>query len=68
MKLYAIINKNNNRLIRYSTDVQSESIYSYTDPATKNMIQVHETCIPNVEYSSEYIGKKYNTQTGTFED
>ena len=68
MKLYAILNKNDNKLLRYSTHLQAESNYSYTDPVTKNKIDIHEICIPNVEYSSDYLGKTYNIETGTFED
>lgn len=69
MKLYGIFDKlDNYKLLRYSTALIQESIVQASVPETRSYKTVHEICIPDIEYSSDYIGKKYNIQTGTFED
>lgn len=67
MKHYGIFNQNDNyRLLRYSTDEQTSSTYSYTDSVTKVALDVSEVCLPDIEYSEDNIGKKYNPNTGLF--
>jgi hypothetical protein len=67
MKYYGIFNKNDNyKLLRYSTDEQAETSYSYTNPTTQVVVTVNEVCLPDIEYSEDNIGKKYNPNTGLF--
>lgn len=67
MKYYGIFNQNDNyKLLRYSTDEQVGSVYSYTDPVTKVLVSVNEVCLPDIEYSEDNIGKEYDTNTGLF--
>jgi hypothetical protein len=67
MTYFGIFNINNNyKLLRYSTQEQSERVYDEVDPATKQTFTVHEVCLPNIEYSEENIGKSYDPSTGTF--
>ena len=69
MKLYGIFNQNDNyKLLRYSTDEQTENTYSYTDPVSKTFVTVHEVCIPDIDYSEDFIGKFYNLETQTFSE
>jgi len=69
MKLYGIFNLNdNNKLLRYSTDLQAERTYIWNDPVSKSELTIHEICLPDIEYSEQYIGKKYNIETGIFEE
>ena len=69
MKLYGIFNQNDNyKLLRYSTDEQTENTYSYTDPVSKTLVAVHEVCIPDIDYSENFIGKFYNLETQTFSE
>lgn len=67
MKLYGIFDQNKNyKLLRYSTDEQVNSIRQEFDYQTKTYYEVSEICLPNIEYSEEYIGKSYNLDTKTF--
>lgn len=67
MRLYGIFDQNNNyKLLRYSTDEQSETSYSYTDPITKTTVTVHEICMGDIDYIEENIGKEYDPETGLF--
>lgn len=67
MKLYGIFDENNNyKLLRYSHAEQNSSEYKNFDYATKTFYQVKEVCLPDIEYSEDYIGKNYNPNTKTF--
>lgn len=67
MKLYGIFDKNKNyKLLRYSTDPQTDYTYQAFDYNTKAYYEVKETCIPNIEYSEENINKNYDINTHTF--
>lgn len=67
MKLYGIFDTNQNyKLLRYSTQEQTENEYQETDPTTKQIFTVHELCLPEIEYSDDNIGKHYNPTTGEF--
>jgi hypothetical protein len=67
MKYYGIFDQNNNyKLLRYSTDEQTENTYNYTDPVSKSLVTVHEVCIADIEYSEDNIGREYNPDTGLF--
>jgi hypothetical protein len=69
MKLYGIFDQNKNyKLLRYSTDEQTDWVYQSFDYATKTSYEVREICLPNIEYSDSYIGKYYNSNTDTFSD
>lgn len=68
MKLYGIFDQNKNyKLLRYSTDPQTDYTYQAFDYNTKTYHEVKETCLPDIEYSEEYIGKNYNPNTKTFQ-
>lgn len=67
MRLYGIFDQNNNyKLLRYSTDEQTEHTYSYTNPVTKASSIIHEVCIADIDYAEEYIGQYFNPNTKTF--
>jgi hypothetical protein len=67
MKYYGIFDQNNNyKLLRYSTDEQSGNSYTYTDPVSKTLVTVNEICLPEIDYSEDYIGKFYNLETQIF--
>ena len=69
MKLYGIFDQNKNyKLIRYSDVEQTDSVYQKFDYPTKTYYEVREVCLPNIEYSEDYIGKYYNSNTDTFSD
>jgi len=69
MKLYGIFDKlDGYRLLRYSTAEANESINIVVVPGTYTTKEVHEVCIPDIEYSETNLGKRYNIQTGTFEE
>ena len=69
MKLYGIFDKlDNYRLLRYSMAPLEDNIVNMAIPATRTYKTVHEVCLPDIEYSSENIGKIYNIQTQTFEN
>jgi len=69
MKLYGIFDQNKNyKLLRYSTVEQADSVVQAFDYPTKTYYEVREVCIPNIEYSEEYIGKYYNSHTDTFSE
>lgn len=70
MKLYGIFDKlDNYKLLRYSMAPIEDSIINVTlDPVTQTSITVHETCLSGIEYSLEYIGRHYNTETNTFDN
>lgn len=66
-KLYGIFDKNQNyKLLRYSTDEQTGGVYKHFDYATKTYYEVEEVCLPDIEFSEEYIGKNYNLTTKSF--
>ena len=68
MKLYGIFDINKNyKLLRYSQVEQGSSTYKVFDYPTKTFNEVKEVCLPNIEYSEEYIGKNYNPSTDSFE-
>jgi len=68
MKLYGIFDENKNyKLLRYSDTEQTNNTYQAFDYPTKTYSEVKEVCLPNIEYSEEYIGKNYNPSTDTFE-
>lgn len=68
MKLYGIFDENKNyKLLRYSEIEQINNTYQSFDRSTKTYFEVKEVCLPNIEYSEEYIGKNYNPSTDTFE-
>lgn len=66
MKLYGIFDQNY-KLLKYSTDAQAEKTYTYTDPISKSIITIIEICLPDIEYSEDYIGKVYNVNTKLFQ-
>ena len=67
MKLYGIFDKNQNyKLLRYSQLEQLENTYEEYDRYTNINVEVHEVCLPDIEYSEDSIGKTYNTETQTF--
>lgn len=67
MTYYGIFDINQNyKLIRYSTQPQSERVYEEIDPVTKQSFTIHEICLPEIKYSEEYFGKTYDPSTGTF--
>ena len=69
MKLYGIFDQNKNyKLLRYSEVEQVDSVYLALDYPTKTSYEVREICIPNIEYSENYIGKYYNSNTNTFSE
>ena len=56
MKLYGIFDQNKNyKLLRYSEVEQVDSVYLALDYPTKTSYEVREICIPNIEYSENYI-------------
>ena len=68
MRLYGIFDLNSNyKLLRYSQVEQGTSTYNVFDYITKTSKEVIEVCLPNIEYSEEYIGKNYNQSTDSFE-
>lgn len=69
MRLYGIFDKlDNYRLLRYSMAELEECIVNAVVPATRTYKTVHEVCLPDIEYSPENIGKRYNIDTQTFEN
>lgn len=67
MNYFGIFNINDNyKLLRYSTQEQSERVYDEVDPATKQTFSVHEVCLPDIPYVEENIGKSYDPSTGIF--
>jgi len=67
MNLYGIFDKlDNYKLLRYSTAPILESIVKYAEPLTHTYKTVHEVCLPDIEYSTDNIGKYYNIETNTF--
>ena len=67
MRLYGIFDQNKNyKLLRYSTDEQTDSVSQAFDYTTKTYYEVREVCLPNIEYLESYIGKYYNSNTDTF--
>ena len=67
MKLYGIFDQNKNyKLLRYSTDEQNNPVYQKFNHSTKTYSEVKEVCLPNIEYSEEYIGKNYDPNTQRF--
>jgi len=67
MKLYGIFDENKNyKLLRYSHAEQNSSVYKAFDYNTKTFYEVKEVCLPNIEYSEEYIGKNYDPNTQIF--
>jgi len=69
MLYFGIFNTNDNyKLIRYSDIEQTSRQYLETDPVTKQSFQVNEICLPNIEYSTDHIGKHYDPNTNTFVD
>lgn len=68
MKLYGIFDKlDNYKLLRYSTAPIEDSIINVTiDPIAQTSATVHETCLPEIEYSLDYIGKYYDLETNSF--
>ena len=69
MRLYGIFDQNKNyKLLRYSTDEQTSSVYQAFDYPTKTYYEVREVCLPNIDYVEGNIGKNYDPNTGTFID
>lgn len=69
MKLYGIFDKlDGYRLLRYSTAEVTEFIGVTVIPGTYTTKEVHEVCIPDIEYSEDHLGKRYNIDTGSFEN
>jgi len=67
MKLYGIFDENKNyKLLRYSEVEQTSRTYQNFDYPTKTFYEVKEVCLPDIEYSEEYIGKNYNLNTQQF--
>lgn len=67
MKLYGIFDQNQSyKLLRYSTVEQADTIVQAFDYPTKTYYEVKEVCIPNIEYSEDYLGQYYNSNTDTF--
>lgn len=67
MKLYGIFDKNQNyKLLRYSQLEQVENIHEEYDRVTNTNVLIHEICLPDIDYSEDYIGKTYNIETQTF--
>jgi hypothetical protein len=68
MKLYGIFDQNNNyKLLRYSNAPQEARTYQASNyPTSSSYSTVNEICLSDIEYSTENIGKNYNTTTKTF--
>lgn len=67
MNYFGIFNINDNhKLLRYSTQEQVERVYDDMDSVSKQLVSVHEICLPNIPYATENIGKTYDPSTGTF--
>jgi hypothetical protein len=67
MKLFGIFDLNQNyKLLRYSQLEQIDRICSEYDRDTNTYYEVHEVCLPEIDYSEENIGKTYNIETQTF--
>jgi len=67
MKLYGIFDKNHNyKLLRYSQLEQLNREYEDYNHVTKETLNIHEVCLPEIDYSEDNIGKTYNIETGTF--
>lgn len=69
MKLYGIFDKNQNyKLLRYSDIEQTSLKYRVFDPVNKTYSneEVEEVCLPDIDYSSDNIGKNYDINTGQF--
>ena len=67
MKLYGIFD-NNNILIRYSNVPQESSTYEKTNYPLPGYTIITEHCLPNIEYSLDYIGKYYDVSTDSFSE
>jgi len=67
MTTYGIFDKNKNyKLLRYSDTEQTNYTYQSFDYATKTYHEVKEICLPDIEYSEEYIGKDYDPNIQQF--
>jgi hypothetical protein len=67
MKHYGIFDENNGlKLLRYSNAPQTGREYQKFDYSTKTFYTVKEICLPNIEYSSDNIGKFYDPNTEIF--
>jgi hypothetical protein len=65
MKLYGIFDSNN-ILLRYSYVPQETKTYEQSNYPLSGYTTIIEHCLPDIEYSIEYIGKYYNPTTNIF--
>ena len=69
MKHYGIFDENNRlKLLRYSNAPQTAREYQKFDYFTKTYYTIKEICLPDIDYSSDNIGKFYNPDTQTFSE
>lgn len=59
--MYGIFDKNKNyKLLRFSNIEQTENVYMVSDGPGFIPYEVHEVCIPEIDYVVDNIGKEYD--------